>query len=208
MTITPPLTAIAEPYAILIRHAEGIHNIEHFYSTNSDHPNYKPAPLTSKGKRQASDLGNQLREKHDLSAKNVLAVYSSPLPRTLETTEAVISGFPLNNDQIQITPEIKETQLGNREGMNVHDFNEKDFWFPEDPASFGAETNQAVQERMLAAWNQAAEKFAEQSGYVLFISHGTPLYLLIEAVEGKCIRLGNAEAHIIPLKPAHRDASQ
>ncbi len=207
MAITLAQTVTAQPYAVLIRHGEGIHNVEHFYSTNPEHPNYKPAPLTPKGVQQAADRGKQLKQQ-GITTDNILAIYSSPLPRAVQTAEGVISPLYLDKAQIQVIQEIKETQLGNREGKNVHSFNEKDFWFPKDPASFGAETNDSVQKRMVGAWNDAAEKFADKSGYVLFVSHGSPLFLLIEAIEGKGKRLGNAEAYIIHLKPLPESQSK
>ncbi|MGY0219780.1 histidine phosphatase family protein [Endozoicomonadaceae bacterium StTr2] len=202
MTTILPLDSLpAQPIAVLIRHAEGLHNVERFYSSNPSHPNYKPAPLTPKGRQQASDLGVLLKSQYQIKQSDILAVICSPLPRAQQTAELLLSHFYMNKEQIATEPGIIETQLGEREGKNHDQYQEKDFWFPASPESFGAETNEAVTRRMLQVWNQTAAQYQGKSGYVLFISHGSPLFLLIEALEGQGVRFQKAGHKMLPLKP-------
>lgn len=182
---------------IAIRHGEGTHNTGGFYSASPEHPNYREAWLTDLGRQQALDLAQQLQQQ-GLNEKNVCSVFASPLPRTRETAQIVMEALSLSVEKLFIETRIIESVVGDREGQPIDSFNDRDFWFPENPEAFGGETCSDVRNRMVSAYNEVVQTHRE--GYALLFSHGTPIYLLAEAITGSGVRLPTAGFIQLPVK--------
>ena len=168
---------------IAIRHGEGDHNVGGFYSATPEHPNYRESRLTPLGRSQAKNTADQLI-KDGITGPDVCAVYSSPLPRAIETARIVMSSLSIPDNLLKIDRRLIESQVGEREGLLYGDFQERDFWFPDNPETFGGENCNDLVERMLSIYNEALTTHHDSQGQVLMFSHGSPIYMLIEAVLG------------------------
>ena len=183
----------------LIRHGEGTHNSEGFYSARPRHPQYRPAKLTELGRRQALELAEELTER-GVSVGNVGKVLVSPLPRTLETARLVMNRLMTPEHKLDIDDRLIEAGVGDREGSLLELHQDSDSWFPDNPERFGGETNAEIRRRMRSVFKDINGHGQNHSaGHVLVFSHGSPLYLLIEALTGEGQRLGTARYRLIKL---------
>lgn len=101
-----------------------------------------------------------------------------------------------------IEPKLIESQVGDRESQLISQYNEKDFWFPENPESFHGETREAIKARMFDAFTAIYRKCRDQNGYVLLFSHGAPVYLLLEKLTGTGERLPTGGCKRLTVTPA------
>lgn len=190
--VTAPLAAHD---LIVMRHAEGRHNVELEHNSNPEHPNYKPANLTSTGQEQA------LKSAMELYAAGyrphmVSKVLVSPLPRTMQTAQMLVKAGVIHQDQIQVEQRLIEVNEGEREGTNYPAGT--DNWDRSEAASFGGETTEQVQARvghLLAEVQPHREK-----GHVILVTHGTPARELDEKLANTRDRLGLAGYKIYPSK--------
>ncbi|KEQ19118.1 histidine phosphatase family protein [Endozoicomonas numazuensis] len=182
---------------IVARHGEGTHNTGEYYSSDPEHPNYIESRLTELGRKQASMLASELLEA-GLSRENICKVIVSPLPRTIETATIVLNALNVPINIMERDKRVIESNAGDREGQQYHQYHDSDFWFPEDPESFGGETSEQIRDRMNQVYSQALSEHCLSDGYVLIFSHGSPIYMLLEAIEGKGIKLPTAGYKKIP----------
>ena len=180
---------------VLCRHGEAEQNIGGWYNSNPEHPNYREANLTDKGIRQAIELGQSLQQL-GLNSNNVVAVFASPLPRTVQTASLVMNELGIAPELLQQHSGLIEAQAGDRESQIIASFNEGDGWFPEQPERFRGESRHDIKQRMTGAYefikDYCRSKHADESGHMLLFSHGSPLYLLLEAITGSGVRLPTA----------------
>ncbi|WP_062268412.1 histidine phosphatase family protein [Endozoicomonas arenosclerae] len=182
---------------IVARHGEGTHNTGGFYSSDPDHPNYIESRLTELGREQALNLASQLKQS-GIRGAEICRVVVSPLPRTIETAHIVLSALGVPEINMELDERVIESKVGDREGQQYKSYNDRDFWFPENPEKFGGETNTQIQDRMLEAYNQILTEDCQSEGYVMVFSHGAPIYLLIEALLGMGIKLSTAGYKRLP----------
>lgn len=148
---------------LLCRHGQTEWNVAHRFQGQSN------SDLTPLGKRQAVRLGERL------GGINIDAVYSSSLPRALDTARLVVGnrGF----DVIPVD-ELKEIYLGKLEGLS---FEEGERLYPDEMAHFWDLTSNTderesvgdVMRRASRAIEEIAGKHPNQT--VLIVTHGVVL---------------------------------
>lgn len=120
------------------------------------------------------------------------AVYSSPLPRAVETASYVAGPHRL---QVTTDPRLVEIHHGAWEGMLESELPDPDRYnrWREDPTSCdlpGSESLQAVHDRALAAMRDIVSRHAAENGLVAVISHQVVLAII------KCYVLDRPWSHI------------
>jgi alpha-ribazole phosphatase/probable phosphoglycerate mutase len=159
----------------LARHGESDWNAANRFQGHSDRP------LTDLGRRQAEALAEAV------AAKNVDAIYSSPLIRALETARIVAArtGLPVVEAE-----DLREVDTGAWSGLSRQEVQRR---FPEGFerwVSGGAgwedgETYEEMAARTLRAVNRIAE--AHPGGRILVVSHGGPIRAIQAAANGMAI---------------------
>jgi broad specificity phosphatase PhoE len=159
-------------------------------------------PLTDKGKRQAAELAEALKE------VPISAIISSPLERAHETANYLAQGRDL---EIQLDPGLMDTDVGRWAGQNYNELSKNDAeWkaYVHDPtvAPEGVETFPEVQRRALAA----VERWCSQEStgaYPAFIAHADVVKLLIahytglDAGRASSIFIDNASVSLVEIDP-------
>ena len=134
----------------------------------------KGAPMNPAGHEQAKGLARQLWE------VPIQAVYSSALPRAVETASYVAGPHRVN---VITDPRLNEIHHGDWEGLaesELPDFELYRRW-REDPTSCtlpGAEPLAAVHDRAVQAMREIAAKHPASEGLVAVVSHQIVLALL------------------------------
>ena len=189
--------ALTERHLILIRHAEGEHNVKGVYNSNPKHPDYRPAHLTAQGKKQAISTAERL-VLHGFDNRNIAAVYVSPLPRTRETAELIAEYGVFSKDKIHIDDRLVEAQAGELEGQLISKYS-KDAWHVtlEEHQKYEVETNYDVRKRIMRAYDDAEKKYP--NGHVIFITHGLPAMELLQDIVQIEVRLNPADTYLLPL---------
>lgn len=162
---------------IIMRHGEGTHNIELFHSSNPDHPNYRPAYLTEKGKEQVQETAEQLRSL-GFSKDTISVAFVSPLPRTQQTAQILVEQGVLAADAIVFDKRLIEVQMGDREGRYCSEFPES-HWDHSSALLYHGETIEQVLERMKDIFNEVKSMHSDTK-HILLITHGTPALKLLE----------------------------
>ncbi len=159
-------------------------------------------PLTDKGKRQAADLAEALKE------VPISAIISSPLERAHETAKYLAEG---RNLEIHLDPGLMDTDVGSWAGQNYNELSKNDAeWkaYVHDPtvAPEGVETFPEVQQRALAA----VERWQSQEStgaYPAFVAHADIVKLLIahytglDAGRASSIFIDNASVSLVEIDP-------
>lgn len=161
----------------LIRHGETDWNADERTQGSTD------IPLNDTGRAQAQATARALE------AESWDTIVSSPLGRAFETAE-IIAGV-LGVTRIGTDPRLVERDYGEAEGVGIAD---RDRLFP-DKQIPGAEPWEAVQERMLTALTDVAERFPGRR--VIVVSHGAAILALLKhlsngSINRKTVRLKNA----------------
>ena len=166
---------------LLIRHGEAGHNVKGIFNSQIGHPAYTVEHLTEKGREQAKATAETLQEQ-GVSADNVCRVLISPMPRTQETAAIICHILNIPESKKVILDDLIESGVGDREGYSVTDFDEPDFWFPENPEAFGGETRKQITERVTRALKNDDESCDLSQQYIVVVSHGVPVYLMLEVL--------------------------
>ncbi len=150
---------------LLARHGQTEWNAIRRFQGSSD------VGLSALGRWQAEALARAMRDRH------LVAVYSSPLRRAVETAAPAVTGRPV---ALSIVPELTELGLGEWEGRTVDEVcaltgDPYRRWLaaPLDCAPPGSESLLSVCERVQAAIERI--RFAhgpEPDGDVLIVAHG------------------------------------
>ncbi len=157
---------------ILIRHAETVANVQQRWVGWND------TPLTERGMRQAEAVARRLAEE----VTDVAALYTSPLPRAMETAQAIgqalgVSPIPLDG--------LREIHFGAMDGitleeMKTHypdlyarwrDRTDLDFTWP------GGERRADFFRRVVAACEEIIAQ--HHQGMVIIVAHGGTLRAIL-----------------------------
>ncbi len=162
---------------LLIRHGETAWNATWRWQGHA------PVPLNETGLAQSVALGRYLAA-HGYALD---ALYSSDLPRAMQTAEAVAGPQGL---AVQREPRLREVDLGEWQGLTRE---EAAAWDAENWARYtadrrnvpvpGGESRQAVQVRARAAFDAITARHAGQA--VGIVSHGGTLGMLLESLFGQ-----------------------
>lgn len=181
-----------------MRHGEAEHNLEHRYNSAPQHPAYQPRHLTQPGREQAQLSADELLTQ-GISGENICQVLVSPLPRAQETANIVADKLQVTSSRIRTTDELIESQIGEREDQLISKYNDRDFWFPDNPESFGGETYAQVEQRV----RSVLKEILDDSGcdlekqYVLLVSHGVPVFIMLDLLTGVGEKISPASFRII-----------
>jgi broad specificity phosphatase PhoE/ribonuclease HI len=172
----PPTTSRTR--LVLVRHGSTEHSAEKRFSGRND------LPLNETGREQAARLAKR-------AFGHVDAIVSSPLPRAVQTAEAIAAPLGL---RVEIVDDFIETDFGVWEGMTTAEIAEVDGprlreWMGHiDVAPPGGETFAQVGERVERG--RDAVLAAHPGETVLVVSHVTPIkWLLRAALEAPPIAL-------------------
>jgi len=162
----PPATATRD--FIFVRHGETDWNREKRIQGS------KGAPMNPAGHEQSKGLARSLWE------VPIQAVYSSAMPRAVETASYVAGPHRVN---VAIDPRLNEIHHGEWEGLAESELPDLALYrkWREDPTAVtlpGAEPLAAVHERALAAMRDIAAKHPASEGLVAVVSHQIVLALL------------------------------
>ena len=159
-----------------IRHGETVWNTLRIFQGSSN------SPLTEIGREQAKRLGEKL--------KNVefTNFYSSPLGRTVETSELIIGDRDI---KIEFIEEFKEISVGRMEGVpraefeaqypgQFHNFfhNPKEY----DPIPYGGESFPQLIERVERGLKKITEKHGKDD-IVVVVTHGMTLKGIFKVIK-------------------------
>ena len=183
---------------IIIRHGEGEHLTEHFFSSRPSHPNYRPAHLTELGRSQALQAGQKLIEAgiHD---RDIEVVLVSPLPRTRETAEGLCEGGKISKNKQVIEPLLIEISLGELEGTCTRKWinSGRNFTDFSDAHTYEGETNEDVATRMRALIEVIKKSYT--TGHVVAVTHALPGFELSGVLTGEKTELAVAEALLLDM---------
>lgn len=165
---------------ILIRHGEGMHNVQGYFSTDPEHPHHFHAELTPFGILQVRTTAHALIQ-NGITSDLIEKVYVSPLYRTQQTAATLAEQGLFSSAQCIIDHRIREVSAGSYEGKHKSQF-PWDTWDYTHAEEYGGETEDMIRERMLSLFAEIKELARKK--HVLFITHGGAAMLLIEALTG------------------------
>ncbi|GAA4648385.1 histidine phosphatase family protein [Kistimonas scapharcae] len=168
-----------EKTLFLVRHGEADHNINGRYSTNPEHPAYTPSYLTDKGKEQVKCTADAIDTQLNREAR--IALFASPLPRTVQTAEILASHLRLTQHSIITDNRLIETNLGNREGQLHSQFDDKDPWFPDDPSTYDGETTEQINARLQSFYDEIISD--NHTDILIIVTHGSPALLFAHLIQ-------------------------
>lgn len=182
----------ADHKLILIRHAEATNNTENVYNSNPSHKNYKPAPLTERGKLEVKTLAQSLAAQ-GFDNDNIEAVFVSPLPRAKETADLLAKAGLFAKDKITVDKRLTEWQAGDLEGRTV-----LAVMSPSMAQQFHAEAQEQVDNRIQDFYRSISKKYPD--GNVIAITHAIPAQALITFLTRQVVKLAPGEARVLPLE--------
>lgn len=160
--------------ALIIRHGETDFNAEKRWQ------GWMPTPLNQNGRRQAMQLA------HHLKHLPIDAIYSSDLPRAVETIQPTAQVL---NVTIETDERFREIDLGDFQGLTAEQINAK---YPEEWAAWradfyhyvipGGESRMIVGERAYAGWLEITKKTNAET--ILLMSHGGTIRMLLHRLLG------------------------
>jgi len=165
--------------AFLIRHGESETNVSgHFPDDQLNSPH-----LTENGRRQAVEAAQMF------TGISVDAIFSSPLPRALETAEIISKKTGV---KITVDDRLCEVELGSLKGRKTSEVLAFDpNWFDEyfnDSSKYGIEKYSRIQERMMSALQSARNSNLKSA---IFVSHLEPIRSLVSlaiGIDGRLVR--------------------
>ena len=159
---------------LLIRHGATILSAEDRFAGSTD------VPLSDEGRFQASSLGDRLAD------ENIVAVYASPMQRTIETARLATAGHGL---EPQPDPGLREIDHGRWEGLTRQEVEERfggEYATWElDPFTFapeGGENGLSVMARALPVLRTIVERHAGST--VAVVSHKATIRLALASLLG------------------------
>lgn len=185
--------ANCSPQAVIIRHGESTHNVLDVYNSNPNHPLYCPSNLTEIGKVQVRETAKYLLN-IGFNDNTIQYVYSSPLPRTIQTAEVLADAGLFSHKKIVEDPLLIEIQMGDLENQP-----KLISWHDSYYDQFHVETDEQVSSRMSRFLFKLLS--LKPTGHVIIITHGmladTLVFLLTNVHRG----FATGEAKIFPLNP-------
>jgi broad specificity phosphatase PhoE len=151
---------------LLARHGETDWNRDGRFQGHAD------TPLNARGREQAAALARSLSE------LRLAAVYSSDLPRALETAEIVAASHGL---EVRADPGLREIDLGSWSGLTRAEIAER---FP-GASSHDGETREEFERRVLEAVTRIAA--SHNGAHLLIVAHGGCIRALQRRVLGEAL---------------------
>lgn len=183
----------------VVRHGEAESNIANVIDSYGDVNNH----LTELGKERARHAGSFAKE-HGIDV-----IIASPLPRTKETAHLIqeVCGVEMHEDA-----RLREFEAGVYSGKNVHDLR---VWQHSPSFTFDTKVNEGesyrdIMNRVMSLLGECEKKY--EGKRILFVTHGSPVWMLQAATELKTDEelyaelrsledTSPAHAHVLPLKP-------
>ncbi len=162
----------------VVRHGQTIWNKEAKMQGSAD------SPLTELGILEATKLGEALMD------KEIDKIYTSPLGRTIKTTEYIKGNRDI---PVSVIDELQEINFGNMEGKPVDIIQEKygeiiyNFW--NDPLNYKNNTGESfhqVYERVKKGMSKIIENRHKEKNVVV-VTHGVIISVLLSWVNGGSI---------------------
>jgi len=152
---------------LLVRHGETEGNVRRLLQGFDD-------PLTERGRRQAREIAAHLAGRDDL-----VAMYASPLVRTVQTARAISERIGLEPVLLE---GLAEMNVGDAEGLGYEEWAER---FPEEAERFraegldfvwpGGESGRQLGRRVSVELDRILEEHRRERGAVVIVSHGGAL---------------------------------
>lgn len=158
-----------------MRHAEAEHNLRNRYNADPLHPRYVPVNLTAHGRKQVVNAAASLRER-GVRVEDIDHARVSPLPRTRQTAEILVTEGLLLPSHLIIETRLTEIRMGDREGM-LYGAEELQSHHPQAPKYHG-ESDEQVCARLAHLVEEL--RAASPRGHVLFVTHGYPALELLD----------------------------
>ncbi len=157
---------------LLVRHGESAGNVTRQLQGRGD-------LLTARGQRQAREIGAHLAARGD-----VIALYSSPLPRAFETAQVIGAALGRAPEPFE---ELAEIDVGDAAGLT---FDEWAARHPEEAERFrtggvdyiwpGGESGRQLGARTAAIIDRIVQAHRLERGAVVVVSHGGALAWMID----------------------------
>ncbi len=170
---------------ILVRHGETPWNQERRAQGGSSDP-----PLSEVGRKQAENLAQLLKK------ENIVAIYSSPLQRALDTARAIARFHQI---EVTVEPDLREIEVGEFEGIPLASLGTTlDYFLLEWQKGNGSqklpggESLVDLAQRAWACVQRVTDKYKD--GVVVIVSH----YFVILSII--CQALGMPLSHIPRLR--------
>jgi broad specificity phosphatase PhoE len=192
-----------KPLLFIIRHGEGEHNLLKVHSS-SNRPG-RTFHLTAKGIEETKEKAKKLKNMENVNDENTLAVFVSPLIRTMETADILAQGLQLHHLKKKIEYKLIEVDSGifdgvphqevkGPQGQDVHGWDNSIF-----KDNLG-ENDEMVRVRISNFIKQTLIPLIGDKKHILLVTHGTPAKILIELLTGFPVKLGTNEIAKIPLE--------
>lgn len=183
---------------IIMRHGRALSNDLGILNANPLSPAYRPMPLTTLGRYQATQAGIKLKK--ILRRENLLIrrVFYSPLPRTKETAELASREIGVPQSFLIESAKIIEPDYGKFEGRPIEDFPypPNDLSHNHEEEIQGEDTDD-VNRRLTSFLMEDVKPLFDGDSTILVISHGTPSAMMTALFGEEPVGLGNAEFVIL-----------
>src|SRR3984957_1117391 len=176
-----------EQQLIVIRHGEAGNNIEKVYNSNPEHPKYKPFNLTETGIQTTQKTAKELLDQ-GFNNSNIVAVFVSPLPRTIQTADILVQQGLVSKDKIILDKRLIELNAGDLEGKPTFPN-----WKPSFAKDYHAESEEQVKNRIKEFYDSVLDQYPQ--GNIIVVTHALPFQdQLIELVTHQIVKLNPGEA--------------
>lgn len=181
-----------EQKLIIIRHGEAANNVMKVYNSNPSSSSYKSADLTEEGKKTIKQLANDLLAR-GFNNDNIVALISSPLPRTLQTSEILIQSGLVSKDKLLIDNRIIEMQAGELEGKPIFPY-----WKKAYVKEYDTESEEHIKDRVQDFYNYLLKTYPK--GHIIIVTHFIPAQHLLEIITGEKGFLNPGEVKVVSLR--------
>lgn len=180
-----------EQKLIVIRHGEADNNVSKFYSSNPDNPNYKPSNLTEAGRKAIQATAQSLLSQ-GINDSNIVAVYVSPLPRTMQTADLLIQQGLFSQNKLHVDKRLTELGAGDLEGKDL---------FPDWNAFYAKQYHAEMDDQVKIRVRQFYDFLRGQypAGNIVVITHFAPAQELLDIATHRIIKLNPGQAVVVPL---------
>jgi isoleucyl-tRNA synthetase len=176
----------------LIRHGEAESNVLDVISSDISETGREKYGLTMHGRGQVEESAQKLLAQQKETGKKITKIYSSDFRRTRETAEHVASVLGLDKSQIVFDARLRELGGGDFEGGKWSGRAESDYFknrfdtiYKKNPGT-GGESVEDVKKRSAEFLYDLDSK--HQDEHILVVTHGLPLRLMVNTVNGQTCR--------------------
>jgi len=182
----------AEQQLIVVRHGEAGNNIEKVYNSNPENPNYKLFNLTETGILATQKTAKDLLAK-GFSNNNIVAVFVSPLPRTIQTADILVQQGLVSKDKIILDKRLIELNAGDLEGKPT-----LAKWEPSFSKDYHAESEEQVKQRVKEFYDYILRQYPQ--GNIVVVTHALAAQDLLDIATHQTVKLNPGEAKAVPLR--------